>query len=173
MGSEDLPANTSTQRGGPVNHGLRLPNIRVGPLVQWCRARPLSFFFLSLANLTLGRLGLSSNLARTATAISWPMIFSHKLIPPLTSSKACPKAISRPCFFLTMPQAIKNEPRMQYRCGKWGKVGPFQAFPHYTLFFSHYHSLSTEEGLDTSCRGAAHATWSAAKWRLPVILLSG
>jgi hypothetical protein len=93
----------------------------------------LSLSFLSLTNLTLGRLGLSSNLARTAMSISGPTISLSKLILPSTFSKACPEAISRHYFFLTMHQAIKNEPWMQYQHGRWGKVGGVRPFP---LFFS-------------------------------------
>jgi hypothetical protein len=62
----------------------------------------LSPFPLLTSILFLGRLGLSSNPARTAMVTSAPKSSLRKSITPSTFLKACPKGISRPYSFLTM-----------------------------------------------------------------------
>jgi hypothetical protein len=125
---------------------------------------------LPFTNLSLGRLGLSSRLARTATDISALKISSCKSIMRSTFSKACPKVIPRPFFFLIMRQAIKNEPWMQSLHGKCQKV--CYVFPLLYFFECSSDTGRAKEGLDASLRWATYVTQSAPKWQHPTVLLS-
>ena len=44
MGPDDRPANATAQRRWPINHGVRLPDIRVGPAARWQQVRPSPSF---------------------------------------------------------------------------------------------------------------------------------
>ena len=83
------------------------------------------FSSLPSINLPLGKLVLSSKLARIVMDILAQTISLHKLICLSTSLKAFPKGMLRCFSFSITHQAIKNKLRMRYQHKKCQKVHPF------------------------------------------------
>ncbi len=124
MEPHNKQVKTKGQRQWPDINGVWFSDIRLGTIAWWGQVSPLLSIISHSAAFShpQGKLDLCSRQERISMGILLVMIFLHKLIIPLTSLRASPKARLKASLYLTMCPAIKSVCRMPYQHNTWRKV---------------------------------------------------